>query len=144
MLTNGTLARLWEPGLVVLPDGRGAVDMETSVAVKALLGVAGVAGVATVAAFILNIMNERRLRGLLNWVRTARPAAWQLLPRSVHLLPGTAAMVHLRRHLAGDIDFAIRDAAARRGRPAMLGALLTGVAAIGVVIAGVVLGVWST
>lgn len=139
MLANGTLARLWEPGLVVLTDGRGAVDMETSVAVKALLSVAGV---ATVAAFILNIMNERRLRGLLNWVRTARPAAWQLLPRSVHLLPGTAAMVHLRRHLAGDTDFAVRDRAARRGRPAMLGALLTGVAAIGLTLAGVVLGVW--
>ena len=86
-------------------------------------------------------MNERRQRALLNWVRAARPAAWQSLPRTVHFLPGTAAQ--LRRQLVGDGDFAVRDKAARRGRPAMLAALLAGIAAIGMTLAGVALGVWS-
>ncbi len=114
--------------------------METSVAVKALISLAAI---STIAAFVLNIRNERRQRDLLNWVQAARPAAWQSLPRSVHFLPGAAAVARLRRQLVGDIDFAVRDTAARRGRPAMLAALVTGVAAIGLTLVGVVLGVWS-
>ncbi len=114
--------------------------MDTSVAVKALLSIAAL---SAVTAFFMSIINERRQRDFLSWVRTARPAAWQLLPRTIHLLPSTAAVTHLRRLLPGDVDFEVRDTRARRGRPAMLAALLTGLSAIGVTFVGVALGIWS-
>ncbi len=125
---------------VVPPDGPDAMEAETSVAVKALICLATL---STIAAFTMTIVNDRRQRDLLQWVRTARPAAWRAMPRTVYLLPDAAAVAYFRRQLASDIDFVLRDAAARRGEPAMFAALATGVAAIGITVGGVVLGVWS-
>ncbi len=117
-----------------------AMESVTSVAVKALIILATL---STIAAFYLTIVNDRRQRDLLQWVRTARPAAWRAMPRTVYLLPDAAAVAYFRRQLASDVDFVLRDAAARRGQPAMFAALAMGIAAIGMTVGGVALGVWS-
>ena len=116
------------------------MDADTSLVAKALIILAGG---STIAAFGMTIRIGRRQRDLLEWVRTARPAVWRLLPRGMHWLPEAAMVARLRRDLSGDNDFAQRDMAAQRGRPFMLAALLAGMASIGIVAAGVAFGVWT-
>ena len=103
------------------------MESVTSVVVKALISLAAL---STIAAFCMTIINDRRQRDLLQWVQAARPAVWRAMPRTVYLLPDAAAAAYFRRQLASDIDFVIRDTAARRGQPAMLAALAMGIAAI--------------
>ena len=115
--------------------------METSIEIKVWIIIA--AG-AALSAYAISWRATSKTRQLTAWIEATYPEIWNALPRHHrNWLKGAAIEGLRRRGVISDSEFARRHDEIRRLKRWMIALIVAGSAAIGMVLLGTQLGIWT-